>query len=338
MAYEGKMLAFPFRSSLGAHKTLALVLSMALASAAASVACSVTTVDGTSPSSDGGGTAADGAPLPTGEDGGTSTDGSTKADGASSTPTDYGTVTVTYTDLGTVKSLSAVAQFTKSTSTPTPTPSTCQTVVDGDCTSYVCGPVVATDAGTSSFTLASAGSVTIGGARLAGITLTPGADGKYPPYSQTGVDGWSGGETITFAARGGEVLPFTGTVVAPASGIVLTAPVFAPPAKVEVDRTKPLALAWTGGGAGKISVSSAARTADGGSASIVCQFDSSKGTGTIPAAMVGKLPLGDGVIGTSVSSLSQTTAGSSQSPNGTFTINLQATSAVKNGAGQITVK
>jgi hypothetical protein len=330
------MPAFHFRSSLRAHKSLAFVLSMALTTAAASVACSVTTVDSTA--SDGGGTAADGAPLPTGEDGGTTTDGSTKTDGASGAATDYGTVTVSYTDLGTVKSLSAVAQFTKFTTTATPIPSTCQTVVDGDCTSYVCGPAVATDAGASSFTLASAGVVTIGGARLTGITLTPGADGKYPAFSQTGADGWSGGETITFAARGGEVLPFTGTVVAPASGIVLTAPVFAPPAKVEVDRTKPLALAWTGGGAGKLAVSSAAKTADGGSVSIVCQFDASKGSGTVPAAIVGKLPPGDGVIGTSVSNLSQTTAGSSQSPTGTFTINLQATSAVKNGAGQITVK
>lgn len=327
-----------FVSSLRARKTVFLGLSMALSTAAASVACSVTTVDGTTPSTDGGGTAADGAPLPNGEDGGASTDGSTSADGSSGTATNFGTVSVTYSDTGTFKSLSAVAQFTRFDGTPSTTPSNCQTVVDGDCTSYVCGAVAPTDAGASTYTLVSSGSITVSGAQLAGIELTPAADGKYPPFSKTGVEGWSGGETISFASRGGEVLPFTGTVIAPASGIALTAPVFAPPAKVEVDRTKPLAFRWSGGGAGKLSVSSAARTSDGGSVSIVCQFDASKGAGEIPAALVGKLPVGDGVIGASVSSSTQTSAGTTQASGKSYTINLQATSSVKGGSGQITVK
>jgi hypothetical protein len=332
------MLSSSFRSSLPARKTLILGLATALATAAASVACSVTTVDGTTPSTDGGGTAADGAPLPSGEDGGTSTDGSTSADGSSGTATDYGTVSVTFSDTGTFKSLSAFAQFTRFDGTPSTAPSTCQTVVDGDCTSNVCGAVAPTDGGTTSFTLVSAWAITVSGARLAGVDLTPGADGKYAPFSKTGVDGWSGGETLSFASRGGEVLPFTGTVTAPPSGIALTAPVFAPPAKVEVDRTKPLVLRWTGGGAGKLSVSSAARTSDGGSVSIVCQFDASKGTAEIPASLVAKLPLGDGVIGTSVTSSTRTTAGTTQASGKPYAITLQATSTVKGGSGQITVK
>ena len=292
-----------------------------------SAACTVT--NGTT-ESDGGAVAADGAPLPEG-DGGVLADGAL-ADGASGVPTDYGSVSVTYADFGTTKSLTGFAQFQKLVTAPTLP--TCQQEVEGDCTLYLCAAAPPVEAGAqdAGATNPHSGVITLSGARIpAGTTLTPGANGKYPTLSETGVDAWSGGETLTVKSAGGEVPAFSGTLTAPAPTVTLTAPVMAPPQKTEIDRSRALAVTWSGAGAGTIVVSASALGGGGGSASVSCRFDATKGSGQIPTKLLAKLPAGDGAFGASISTTSQVKAAD-------YVVTLLASSIVKNAAGQVTLK
>ncbi len=287
------------------------------------------------PTGDGGTvTLEDGAVVPVDDAGNPILDGGGGPTDGASTITDFGSVSVSYYDLGVAKSFQAFAQFSKATGTVPVLPS-CQTEVAGDCTSYVCGPAPAQDAGPTvdAGKLAeNAGVITISGAKIpAGTTLTPGATGAYAPLSRSDLDAWVGGETIKVSATGGSVPAFSGDVIAPSPASALTSPALATaPAKTEIDRTKPLAVAWSGGTAGTIGFTLTA-TAGGGSATVQCRFDASKGAGSVPVSLLAKLPASDGSLGTSITSNTQVKAGS-------FNVSLVATSLVKSGAGQVTFK
>lgn len=287
------------------------------------------------PTSDGGTiTLEDGAVVPVDDAGNPILDGGGGGSDGASTITDFGSVSVSYYDLGVAKSFQSFAQFSKATG-PVPGLPSCQSEVAGDCTSYVCGPAPAQDAGppVDAGKLAeNAGVITISGAKIpAGTTLTPGATGAYAPLTRTDLDAWVGGETIKVSAAGGSVPAFTGDLVAPSPASSLTAPVLAAaPAKTEIDRAKPLAVTWSGATAGTIGFTLAA-TSGGGSVTVQCRFDASKGAGSVPASLLAKLPASDGSLGTSITSNTLVKAGS-------YNVSLVATSFVKSGAGQVTFK
>lgn len=298
------------------------------AAATCFVACSAVKGDSGGDPDGGGATAADGAPLGPGVDGGAQ-------DGATTVLTDFGTVSLSYADYGTAKAFTGFAQFQK-TSGVVPSVAACQSETDGDCVAYVCGPTpppvdsgAPTDAGVR---VTQAGVVTLSGARIpAGTKLSPGADGKYPPLSLAGLDAWSGGESLVVSAAGGEVPAFSGNVIAPAPSVTLSAPAVSPTVKVDVDRSKPLSVSWTGAGAGTLTVSTTGTMTGGGSASVTCRFDASKGAGQMPAKLLSKLPAGTGSFGASISVTSEAKAG-------TYSVTIVASSSVKNAAGQVTLK
>ncbi len=284
------------------------------------------------PSGGDGGLAADGAPLPGVDGGASSSDGG--ADGSSGVFTDYGMVSLSYADYGTVKSFTGFAQFQKTTGALPGLPP-CQSETEGECVFYQCGASPQVDAGApldAGTVPPHAGVITVSGARIpAGTTLVPGADGKYPVLSRSMLDAWSGGEALAVSAAGGNVPAFDGTVSAPAPGIALTAPVLAPPQKAEVDRSRGLTVSWSGGGAGTLTVSATAAVQGGGSALVTCRFDAAKGTGQMPTKLLSKLPAGDGGFGASISSTTQLKAGP-------YTVTVLASSSVKNATGQVTLR
>jgi hypothetical protein len=280
---------------------------------------------------DDGGLAPDGAPIDPGGDGGVRDGG---GDGGSSI-TDYGSISLTYADYGTVKSFMGFAQFQRAAGV-TPSLPSCQSETEGECVSYVCAPFVQAEAGTTidagSPTPPNAGVISVSGARIpAGTKLTPGTDGKYPALQQSGLDAWSGGETLSISAVGAEVPAFSGTVTAPAPSVALTSPAISTTQKAEIDRSKALAVAWSGAGAGTLTVSATASVPGGGSAVVTCRFDASKGTGQMPTKLLAKLPAGDGGFGASISTTEQVKAGS-------YTVTLLGSSSVKNASGQVTLK
>ena len=179
--------------------------------------------------------------------------------------------------------------------------SRCTTSEQGSCMVTECdltGPVpdagAAEDAGVT--LRPHAGDITIGG--VTPITLTPTSDGMYATKTLTEKI-W---DTADFSvkAAGAAVPAFEKLLQVPAS-IALTAPVLPDaPAKAEIDRSADLALSWTGGGAGVVTASAITSLLDGTtlskSTTVTCTYPASGGTGTIPAASLGKLLVGDGSL------------------------------------------
>ena len=135
----------------------------------------------------------------------------------------------------------------------------------------------------------------------------------------------------SISAIGAAVPAFAGTVTAPAPGVALTSPAISPTLKPEIDRSKALAVAWSGAGAGTLTVSATASVPGGGSSIVTCRFDASKGSGQMPSSLLAKLPAGAGGFGASISTTEQVKAGS-------YTVTLLGSSSVKNASGQVTLK
>lgn len=287
-------------------------------------ACSITTID----SPPGGGTLADGATV--GEDGAVLADGG--VDGSAGAA-NGGTVSVTYSDFGAAKILSATAYFQRAGAAPV-APSSCTLKTIGDCVLYLCPTAPSAEAGSDDAGAASpsAGEIGLSGARIpSGTKLVPGADGKYGALTEPSVDAWSGGETIAITAKGGDVPAFSGSVTAPSPTMALTTPVFAPPAKLDVDRSRAFPLAWSGGGAGFVNVTVSSSRNTNGTATAVCRFEGAKGSAEIPAAVMSELPVGDGVIGASVASTTIVQAGE-------YAVTLLASSGIRSASGQVTFR
>ncbi|HEU4405660.1 MAG TPA: hypothetical protein VFS43_10250 [Polyangiaceae bacterium] len=157
----------------------------------------------------------------------------------------------------------------------------------GSCLAYRCGT------GTAGATV-SAGTVTLVGGDKP-ITLQPEeGTGYYPFYSDIATGLWNGGETLTFAASGGLVPAFQGTLVAP-SQVFVTAPAVpagAPPT-FTIDRASDLPVAWVGGGSGDVQALLSAGP-PGETTQVICDFASGSGAGVVPPALLALLPPGDG--------------------------------------------
>jgi hypothetical protein len=170
----------------------------------------------------------------------------------------------------------------------------CTASTIGDCLVSACTLSDAPDAGAPpSATALDAGMITVTGAGASKAVLTFGAISAYTTQQgyaavSSETQFFSGGDTITVVGAGGADLPaFAAQSVVAPSEIVLSAPVCAGLA-CDVDRTQDLAVAWTGGGAGKVKAAfeTVGSTSTG---SVFCTFDAASGMGTVPKAALAVL-------------------------------------------------
>lgn len=136
-------------------------------------------------------------------------------------------------------------------------------------------------------------------APAAAVTLSygpVGLDAGSEYFAGASTQFFKGGDTITITGGGSvDVAPFSESVIAP-NDIVLTAPDCSGfNTCVEVDRTTDLAVAWTGGGAGKV-VARFAAASDTRDVNIFCSFDAAGGKGVVPSPILLKLGSGANAI------------------------------------------
>lgn len=118
---------------------------------------------------------------------------------------------------------------------------------------------------------------------------------------------WDGGAALTITAAGGaDIDPFSVSVEAPAT-IQVTSPTLnlggAPP--IDVDRSADLTVTWMAGTGGEdVSVRVIGPEVEGEpNVTIECRFAPAAGTGTVPAAALGRINrAGMGILGVDVSS------------------------------------
>jgi hypothetical protein len=148
----------------------------------------------------------------------------------------------------------------------------------------------------------SAGAITITGA-MQPITLAPMANNVYPTFTVMAAL-FRGGESLTVAAAGAEVPAFSHSLVVPAKATI-TSPV-EPSTFLTVDRSRDFAVAWTGGGGGQLQV---ALDGPGASQRLVCRFEASAGSGTIPASALALVPAGQGGFSMAATEITEVIAG-----------------------------
>lgn len=161
--------------------------------------------------------------------------------------------------------------------------SLCTQQTVGGCTVSQCGNGTGNDGGGAA--AASAGTIDVSGASKP-LQLVPNGTTYDSATSQTKL--LSGGEQLDVKASGAEVPAFDLKVTAP-TYVTVTTPVFPTSGKLTVDRSKALALAWSGGTIGNVTAVVGANSASG-SVSVLCQFPAATGSASIPAAALGNLP------------------------------------------------
>jgi len=135
-----------------------------------------------------------------------------------------------------------------------------------------------------------AGKLTLsGGAFPLSLALGPGG---YSAVSDSEKALFEGGETLTFAAVGASDVPaFSVDLVAP-SHVTVTAPVIIPGQKLELDKTTPFTLEWSGESAGQIEVVlSGPQQLPEPQTTIICRFDVAAGAAEIPVEALAKVAL-----------------------------------------------
>jgi hypothetical protein len=264
-----------------------LGLAALTAVACSALACSSTT-NTASNAADGGGGGGEGGSATDGSAGG---DGSSTVDGGSTAPT--GIILVTQTHLGSTFHYSISAQFRGFVAPTGSGPAPTQTTM-GACTATVI-PTAADDAGPPMAVAGlNAGTLTVTGTGMPASTML-----AYGPVaSQQGVPGYTAasgstqlfaaGDTMTLSGAGGADLPaFAAQSLVTPTQVLVTAPACTGTCP-DLDRTQDLTVAWTGAGAGKVVVTFET-ISDTQAVLLQCRFDATAGTGTVPAALLGKL-------------------------------------------------
>jgi len=124
------------------------------------------------------------------------------------------------------------------------------------------------------------------------VLLTAGADGIYPTASGMG-QVWSADTAVAVNATGDTVPAFSASLTGPSQSMITSPSFMTPP--VTVSRAAELTLMWSGGGGTvETRISNSETMAEGTwNVSIECDFDADAGTGTIAAAVLGRVPAGD---------------------------------------------
>lgn len=228
-----------------------------------------------------------GSPGPDAGPGGNGGDGGGPGtDGGVGAGTPLGFVAVSQAVTGSVANFGIDAVFLSS---PVALPAGCTTTPLAGCIATRCPDVTPQLPDRSTL---DAGTLTVTGTGVSSpATLT------YGPGPTPGINGYStvtaltkfynSGDTLSVSGAGGPDLPSFAaqTLVAP-NDIVLSAPVCASAldggACTDVDRSTDATLAWTGGGAGQVTVTYITVT-DSGSKTLTCLFDALPGTGVVPS-------------------------------------------------------
>ncbi|MBW2528799.1 MAG: hypothetical protein JRI23_31780, partial [Deltaproteobacteria bacterium] len=163
----------------------------------------------------------------------------------------------------------------------------CSDTTDGDCVITQCsaGAGGGGTGGSGAVTQwPDAGTLHVSGGERS-VDMVPQADGSYAADADLSLL-FTGGQTITIAADGGDVPAFSEQLTAPAL-ITVTAPDFTGGA-VTIPTSNPLTVTWTGGSSDEVHLRLSGN--DGtNSASVLCTYTASAGTGTVSAAALGNL-------------------------------------------------
>jgi len=148
-------------------------------------------------------------------------------------------------------------------------------------------------------TFVSAGNIVINDGSSTIATMSPGTQGGvmnvYAANSQQdSMLKWAGGDTLTFAAAGGSVNAFSGTVVAPGLMQNIT-PILSTTTATTVPASSDFTVGWTAGTTSGVAASvfvgaMKGMTADG---SIYCNGMDSDGSITVPKALLANIASGD---------------------------------------------
>jgi hypothetical protein len=161
-----------------------------------------------------------------------------------------------------------------------------------DCAVTAVGPCQVIPACTGSTTAVSAGTVAISGLGAA-IALSPDGNNRYLSTVSTGQPIFVGGEHLTATVTGATAPGFSATLTAPTRPTVTSPSAPAAGGQLALARSSDFAVHWTGGSAQVWVTLVSAHT------TLVCSFDASAGSGTIPAAIMGMLDAGSGSFGAS---------------------------------------
>lgn len=153
---------------------------------------------------------------------------------------------------------------------------------------------------------------------------------------------FAGGNSITFAAAGGDVIAFADTVVAP-TPLRVTSPAL--PSGLSIDTSKDLVFDWTGSSVGMVAFNVRTTTSTFGtplgSSFVSCQFDTSALTGTIPTALLQKLRKTDAIttatLATDLSNTKEVVAGDHRVHLAVGSVVTKADGKTPYTAGQVTI-
>jgi hypothetical protein len=262
--------------------------------AALAAGCSTTTTSGsgTPPNAD-----PSSSSDPNDPSGAAKSDGSPAETSASTASGKTGTITIgqTVTDYS---AQSYATAFFVDASIPTTTRASCETTTVSGCTVNVCDTTSSDASDASSAKKApNAGTITITGGSLpsSGLTLEPsGKNGAYAMASLSDV-AFESGAALTVSASGGDVPAFEGHSVHAPSDLDVTSPALDPQSPIVLDRSKSLAVAWSDGKDGDVTVSLTTTKVGGGRyAQVQCKTSAASGKASIPAAALAKLDDADG--------------------------------------------
>jgi len=224
--------------------------------------------------------------------------GASDAGGAATTTNGVAASSSSYR-LGTSTAMISVLVALVNRATDSEPANACTTVTQGPCVLTTCN--YPSDA-SESMTPASVGPITLAGAE-APVTIAPQPGGTYATFSDTTRLLWTGGESLTFSAPGGDLPGFEQALVAP-STVTVTQPALVQ-GRTTASRGSDLAVAWTGTSAGALMLElSAPQTATEPLVDAKCTFDAAADRGVIPAALWSAIPVASLVVTVST----QTTA------------------------------
>jgi hypothetical protein len=211
-----------------------------------------------------------------------------------------------------------------------PAASPCTSRSEGECTFTRCTIAPSTDPGVEPIPSLDAGAITVTGANRS-IALTH--DGMNYTFESSSSEGlYEGGESLTFAVAGSDLLPAVqGTLVAPDPVSVTSPDVSAP---FTIDRSNDFTLSWSEGTNGQVAMYLSTSRSENGqvveSSSVRCSVPLTDNQLVVPASLLADmLPTGP----TDYGSLNIETLSESVVVEGTTQTTFRATSQGKNAAG-----
>jgi hypothetical protein len=220
-----------------------------------------------------------------------------------------------------------------------PTPPPCSKTTAGACTVNPC--YLFAPQSSPADPLPNAGPVTLSGAQITTLSMTPQADGTYTTESVTGQVAWlTGGETLVFlwSHVPGDLNGTSDQIdMSAPSYVSLSADVAFANGPAVIPRTEDLAVSWSADmqaqATDEVSVS-----LNSGSTQVYCIFGASTGTGVVPAAILQALGAGNGTYEVHSKQSANKTVTGSDGMQWKFSFNVDARARTSSGtaSGSVT--